>query len=493
REIAREQGNGLIQRQAWTPNGQLQQQTLARRGATKRLAVRDYRYDIGGQLDYLKDLNRGDVYYRYDPVGRLLEAGNFHKKEVFAFDPASNLLDPQAPPGPNPHSPRRINDNVLRSYCGTQYRYDERGNLLERSTEGKQGRFVWDLYNRLRRYEDDRLIVSFAYDALGRRLYKYSRSKYRDRPQAGPVWNENARRQRDIELGCGFTWYVWEDDTLAFECRDRDGKGHTTHYVFEPGTFVPVAQAVSNQVVELLPQPVYVFPYDIDKDPVWQHKPVPKPFAAFAWYQCDHLGTPMELTGEDGEIAWQGTYKAWGLVEEKRSDQAMWADIRNPLRFQGQYFDIETGLHYNRYRYYDPIVGRFIGKDPIGFFGGLNIYVYAQNPTHWVDPLGLAKLSHAADFDIARRQAFDRAKMDDPEKIIFSKIDTATGTVVEFKGAGGNKVAYDAPHADMDPKSGHDKPHIGWQTAGKRNKCGCGDRGNITYSGPQHPHRSDEK
>ncbi|MBK4996623.1 Rhs family protein [Pseudomonas sp. S37] len=62
-------------------------------------------------------------------------------------------------------------------------------------------------------YEDDRLIVSFAYDALGRRLYKYSRSKYRDRPQAGPVWNENARVQRDIELGCGFTWYVWEDDS----------------------------------------------------------------------------------------------------------------------------------------------------------------------------------------------------------------------------------------------------------------------------------------
>ncbi|MFJ4456722.1 hypothetical protein ACIP1G_22905 [Pseudomonas sp. NPDC089392] len=137
REIVREQGNGLIQRQAWTPNGQLQQQTLARHGATKRLAVRDYRYDIGGQLDHVKDLNRGDVYYRYDPVGRLLEAGDLYKKEIFAFDPASNLLDPQAPPGPNPHSPRRINDNVLRSYCGTQSRYDKRGNLLERSTDGK--------------------------------------------------------------------------------------------------------------------------------------------------------------------------------------------------------------------------------------------------------------------------------------------------------------------------------------------------------------------
>jgi RHS repeat-associated protein len=241
----------------------------------------------------------------------------------------------------------------------------------------------------LRRYENDRLTVSFAYDALGRRLYKKSHAKYRDRRQAGPVWNENQRRELDEQLGCGFTWYVWEGDTLAFECRDRERHGRSTHYVFEPGTFVPVAQAVSNHVVELIPQPVYVFPYDIDKDPVWQHKPTPKPFDALAWYQCDHLGTPMELTGEDGEIAWRGTYKAWGLAEETRSDKAKWADIRNPLRFQGQYWDVETGLHYNRYRYNDPQVGRFIGKDPVGFGGGLNVYAYALNPIEWTDPLGL--------------------------------------------------------------------------------------------------------
>jgi RHS repeat-associated protein len=184
---------------------------------------------------------------------------------------------------------------------------------------------------------------------------------------------------------------VWEGDTLAFECRDRERHGRSTHYVFEPGTFVPVAQAVSNHVVELIPQPVYVFPYDIDKDPVWQHKPTPKPFDALAWYQCDHLGTPMELTGEDGEIAWRGTYKAWGLAEETRSDKAKWADIRNPLRFQGQYWDVETGLHYNRYRYYSPNTGRFVGKDPIGLAGGTNFYQYAPNPTRWTDPLGLAR------------------------------------------------------------------------------------------------------
>jgi RHS repeat-associated protein len=65
-------------------------------------------------------------------------------------------------------------------------------------------------------------------------------------------------------------------------------------------------------------------------------------------------------------------------------------DIENPLRFQGQYFDEETGLHYNRFRYYDPNCGRFINQDPIGLLGGVNNYLYVPNPMGWVDPLGLA-------------------------------------------------------------------------------------------------------
>jgi RHS repeat-associated protein len=444
REIAREQGNGLIQRQTWTPNGQLHEQTLARRSAKVRIAARSYRYDEAGQLNHINDLDRGDIRYRYDPVGRLLEATlNYNHKELFAFDPASNLLDPQAPPGANPHSPRRINDNVLRSYCGTQYRYDERGNLLERNENGKRGHFVWDLYNRLRRYEDDRLSVDFAYDPLGRRLYKQSRSKYRDRSGAGPVWNENARRQRDEELGCGLTWFVWDGDTLAIECRGREERGgSTTHYVFEPGSFVPVAQAVIDANLDLLPQPTYGHDYDIDRDPVWQHKPVPKPFAAFGWYQCDQLGTPMEVTDEGGEVAWKGTYKAWGLAEEARSEKARRAEVGNPLRFQGQYFDVETGLHYNRYRYYDPEVGRFVSKDPIGFAGGLNIYIYAPNPIGWVDSLGLEKKSPVLG---SEENPFTTSRGARRDSMRQEKIPTSQHPVSQSKNQSGYEYRYEVP------------------------------------------------
>jgi RHS repeat-associated protein len=65
--------------------------------------------------------------------------------------------------------------------------------------------------------------------------------------------------------------------------------------------------------------------------------------------------------------------------------------IEQPFRFQGQQFDEETGLHYNRFRYYDPVVGRFVSQDPIGLSGGLNTSSYAPNPLGWVDPLGLQK------------------------------------------------------------------------------------------------------
>ncbi|CAI8926274.1 RHS repeat-associated core domain-containing protein [Pseudomonas sp. IT-196MI5] len=210
------------------------------------------------------------------------------------------------------------------------------------------------------------------------------------------MWNKLERAKLDEQYGCGYTIYGWDGDLLAFESRNNDKRERLTHYFFEPGSFVPVAQAVEQRSIQLVAEPVYEGAYDIDHDPVWQHKPTPINFNALAWYQCDHLGTPMELTDEHGDIAWSGVYKVWGLAKEQRSETAKRADIRNPLRFQGQYFDVETGLHYNRYRYYDPQVGRFIGKDPIGFAGGLNVYAYAPNPAGWVDPLGLSFAEAAA-------------------------------------------------------------------------------------------------
>ncbi|MBI0329105.1 RHS repeat-associated core domain-containing protein [Burkholderia plantarii] len=80
-------------------------------------------------------------------------------------------------------------------------------------------------------------------------------------------------------------------------------------------------------------------------------------------------------------------------AQEVISEAARKAGIANPLRFAGQYFDRETGLHYNRHRYYDPTSGRFVSKDPIGLVGSINVYAYgSNNPIGRVDPLGLDPL-----------------------------------------------------------------------------------------------------
>ncbi|MEN8639315.1 RHS repeat-associated core domain-containing protein [Pseudomonas sichuanensis] len=397
REVVRHQGNQLMQTQAWDPVGRLQEQLLGSHDGQSTLLKRQYRYDAASQLTNIHDSRRGQLEYQYDPVGRLLQATSRLGVETFAFDPAGNLLDQKTQELNRPleADPRRnkLMDNLLREYAGTHYRYDERGNLIHRLHNGSHGHFTWDLFDRLVSYNDDKLKVDYSYDALGRRLHKHSVAHFWDRPEAGTGWNQLQRAKRQRELGCGFTLFGWDGDTLAWESsppRDEGDTGCTVHYLYEPGSYVPVAQALRKSPIRLHKQPDWSLrEYDFDQDPLWHTEVKPQAFDAIAWYQCDHLGTPMELTDEQGNVAWTGQYKAWGGVRVERSEWAKQHGLSNPIRFQGQYQDHETGLHYNRFRYYDPRTGRFMGQDPIGYAGGLNLYQYVSNPNQWIDPSGL--------------------------------------------------------------------------------------------------------
>ncbi|MGS7254330.1 RHS repeat-associated core domain-containing protein, partial [Pseudomonas anuradhapurensis] len=111
-------------------------------------------------------------------------------------------------------------------------------------------------------------------------------------------------------------------------------------------------------------------------------------------------------TDHNGEMAWTAQYKAWGEVKEACSEWAKQVGLSNPIRFQGQYHDHETGLHYNRYRYYDPRAGRFVSQDPISYLGGFNLYQYVPNPIEWIDSWGLKRLKNAIDGD-RRHQEFN--------------------------------------------------------------------------------------
>ena len=105
---------------------------------------------------------------------------------------------------------------------------------------------------------------------------------------------------------------------------------------------------------------------------------------AVYYYHNDHLSTPQILTDDSGAVAWRAAYEPFGEA------QISVENVENNLRFPGQYFDQEVGLHYNYFRTYDPTTGRYLESDPIGLNGGLNTYGYVSgNPLSFTDPFGL--------------------------------------------------------------------------------------------------------
>jgi len=110
-----------------------------------------------------------------------------------------------------------------------------------------------------------------------------------------------------------------------------------------------------------------------------------KPGESVYYFHNDHLGTPQVLTDDSQAIAWKAVYTPFGEAVTSI------ATVENPFRFPGQYYDPETGLHYNYFRYYNPQTGRYITPDPIGLKGGINLFAYAlDNPISLIDPIGLA-------------------------------------------------------------------------------------------------------
>jgi len=352
--------------------------------------LRRYRYDRAGQLTSVEDSRRGHIAYRYDPVGRLLSANSALGQETFAFDPAGNIhaVDTaQHEPIARRSSIPKLLDNLLKVYAGVSYRYDERGNVVQRTQDGTRSEFEWDAFNRMNRATTWDGVTTFAYDPLGRRIAKHSHAV------KGTILRQTTR-----------TIYGWDGDTLGLESKvylGQTARERTVHYVYERDSFVPLVQATQSRALKLPPTPDVKAlmagnngKYDLALDTLWNEEleQEVEPFekAGIAFYQCDHLGTPQELTDSEGKFTWSAQYKAWGQAKQVISEAAYKAGIQNPIRFQGQYFDEETRLHYNRYRYYDPDTARYLTQDPIGLLGGINTYLYTPNPVGWLDPLGLS-------------------------------------------------------------------------------------------------------
>ena len=365
RETERTFGKHIRQQTQYDPMGRILQQIHNR-------SRREYGYDAAGQLTHIQSRG-GQTQYRYDPIGRLIAAVTPDFSETFAFDPADNRLDlsgnkqdhtgqtnSQEKPSLN-----KVWGNLLKEYAGVHYDYDQRGNLIRKTRNGETTDYHWNGYNQLVKIENRNGSTEYRYDPLGRRTAKI----------------------RNGET----TVYHWQEDTLAIESTN----GQNTHYLFEPGTFEPLAQfqTTSPIGIEREDKPAEPYSYDPETDPLLKIPPEPQGQSEaqpeLVYYQLDHLGTPIAAHNAKGEAVWTAEYEAWGRIRnETVSDDPK---VNIPFRFQGQYYDEESGLHYNRFRYYDPQIGRFISQDPIGFAGSDNFYEYAPNPIVWVDPWGLQK------------------------------------------------------------------------------------------------------
>jgi RHS repeat-associated protein len=184
-------------------------------------------------------------------------------------------------------------------------------------------------------------------------------------------YNQNNRLIR-VEID-GFTVAEYAYD--AFERRVKKVvNGVTTHFHYDlNGLLISETDGNGN------PRKDYVY---LNGEPVAMK--VYGGLAGWYWFINDHLGTPQKMVDESGSVVWAAAYAPFGEARVYQDE------VVNNLRFPGQYYDVETGLHYNWHRYYDPRTGRYLRADPIGLAGGMNVYVYAQNnPANLIDPHGL--------------------------------------------------------------------------------------------------------
>ncbi|WPN57971.1 RHS repeat-associated core domain-containing protein [Pseudomonas sp. P9_31] len=300
-----------------------------------------YAYDAIGNITKVQSNSVGELNYSYDPLDRLTEEANATRHQTFTYDAVGNRTNKTL----TPQVDGKVQDSAV-----TTYQYgasnnrliqiddhlvstDAAGNLIK---DRVNRQFSYDQQNRLSSVKIDGMIrAQFRYNALGQRTQKIT-------PQ-------------------GVTKFLYGPDgqLLGETMFNSEGKKLESQYYFW---------------LDGLPLGGVSINYDsagalTNSNPFYIHS--------------DHLNTPRIVTNAVQEIVWEWKSDAFGL--EKTSGY-----LTLNLRFPGQYYDAETGLHYNYFRNYDPEIGRYLESDPTGLKGGMNTYGYVNgNPLKFVDPFGL--------------------------------------------------------------------------------------------------------
>jgi RHS repeat-associated protein len=224
---------------------------------------------------------------------------------------------------------RLLRDDSHRNIPEWRLRFDDDGQLIEERGPGRDFAYQYDAVGRLIKATSDTVTVEFSYDALGRRLQK--------------------------RVGDEVVDYFWDDDQLIGDRTRQSEAGHGTsrEYLLLPENFAPLVSFRDGDAL---------------------------------FFDCDQVGAPRAAIRRDGQVVWEGEYAGFGLMRKELGERGL---VR--LRYPGHLADPETGLHYNRFRYYHPGLRMYLTPDPTGLAGGLEQYNYVPSPLTWVDLFGLQR------------------------------------------------------------------------------------------------------
>ena len=306
---------------------------------------RRYTWGVGNRLQQTDDSKFGKTCYNYDLVGHLQHATFGDRSQQWRkSDKTGSLFNTEDRQGIEYGK-----GNRLKKWHGWTFKYDDDGNLIEKykggggwfSAKEECWQYKWDAFGMLKEVKrPDKQKVTFTYDALGRRL-----TKHFSRTTTHFLWSGNVPLHEWKET------FEYNYNTGLYDL----GTEHSpTTWIFEAGSFVPCGKITNGKHYSII---------------------------------TDHLGTPIEAYNQEGELIWEREQDLYGNSRQGFAKE----NFRCPFKYQGQYYDSEVELCYNRFRYYHPETGRYISEDPIGFLSGEpNFFAYVSDTNAWVDLLGLS-------------------------------------------------------------------------------------------------------
>ncbi|MFE7949639.1 putative T7SS-secreted protein [Streptomyces sp. NPDC057426] len=351
REVARVFGDALTVTSAWDEAGRLCAQHITAGG--RAVNSRTYAYRADGHVTSVADRLSGTRTFDLDPAGRVTAVHAQGWTERYAYDDAGNQTSaswPSGHPGGEATGPRAYTGTRITRAGDVRFEYDALGRITLRqktrlSRKPDTWRYAWDTENRLTSVTTpDGTRWRYRYDPLGRRV-----AKQRLAPDGESVAEE--------------VRFTWDGLTLCEQTTHEPDRTNTVALTWDHRDTVPLAQTERILTAD-------------DRQ-----KEVDRRFFAIA---TDLIGTPTELIDESGDVAWRSRATLWGTTAWARDSSTY-----TPLRFPGQYYDPESGLHYNHFRHYDPETGRYTSPDPLGLAPAPNPVAYVDNPCTGSDPLGL--------------------------------------------------------------------------------------------------------